>query len=374
LLKTFQKAKKMNRCLCNTFVFLAFYFFTSCKKDPPIPSQPPLNFEVFIKDVELPWGMGFLPGGDFIFLERKGNINLLKKGEPAYITLMRRKVQTINTEGGLLGLAIDPDFNTTHHIFIYETTDSNRVVRLTFENNFLKEDKVIVGNIPQSPNHDGGALGFGPDGYLYIGTGDASNQMSAQDKNSLAGKILRVDKNGNAPADNPFSNKIWSMGHRNVQGFTWADNGKMLATEHGPTAEFGLCCHDEINLIEAGKNYGWPLAIAGEEKDSLTLPLIQSGFDTWAPSGCTIVKGKEWAQWRNCLVVATLRGQRLIRFTLNGSNTSVVNAADTFEGSFNRLRNIIQSPDGSLLFSTSNKGYINPLKESDDKIYRLYIR
>jgi glucose/arabinose dehydrogenase len=191
----------------------------------------------------------------------------------------------------------------------------------------------------------------------------------AQDKKSLSGKILRVDRDGNIPPGNPFNSRIWSYGHRNVQGFSWTASGVMLATEHGPSIEFGWCCHDEINLIEPGKNYGWPLALAGTETDSLTPPLIQSGMDTWAPSGCTYL-GKA-SIWPNVLLVATLRGQRLIRFYLAGDGRSFVSASDTLADTYKRLRNVVEASDGTIYFGTSNAGSNNPATDGIDKIYRI---
>ncbi len=357
-------------------ISLLFYFISSCKKDEKLIKLPiekiatSVKIEVLVKNLQLPWGMAYLPNGDFIFTERPGKINLLKTDSSSYYTVMFRQVIG-GTEGGLMGIAIDPDFNTSHYIFIYETTDSNRVVRLKMENDLLTQDKIILRGILRAANHDGGVIKFGPDGYLYVGTGDATLPNLAQDKNSMNGKILRIDKDGNAAPGNPYNNKVWSRGHRNVQGFSWTSNGKMLATEHGPSGEFGWCCHDEINLIEPGKNYGWPLALGGTETDSLTPPLAQSGFDTWAPSGCFFVKE---GKWQNSLLVCALKGQRIVRFSLNASESQITNVADTLQGQFNRLRNIIQAPDGALIFCTSNIGTINPPLAGDDKIYRLYIK
>lgn len=352
------------------FIFFALLFWY-CKKDEAVTEKPKqLKITEFVKNLELPWGMAFLPNGDFIFSERHGRISLLKKGETTHTAIMYRPVQTVS-EGGLLGLAVDPDFNKTHYIFIYETLDSNHVVRLKLENDVLTEDKVILRSIPQGLNHDGGGLRFGPDGYLYVGTGDGLVPNTAQDKNSLAGKILRIDKDGNAAPGNPFNTRVWSYGHRNVQGFDWMPDGKMIATEHGPTSEFGWCCHDEINYIQPGKNYGWPLVYGGNETDTLTPPLFHSGFDTWAPSGCTFIKGKQWGAWENCFLVGALRGKRLIRFEMT-SSPSVINMKDTLQGVYLRLRNVIQAPDGSILFNTSNVGFQGqPQIPGDDKIYRM---
>lgn len=288
-------------------IVFSFLMLVTCQKDPPV-SKKHLKIEVFIKNLGVPWGMAFLPNGDFLFLERDGNINLKKKGATDYNLIMYRQV--FASEGGLLGLAIDPDYNNNHYVYIYETnTDTtNQLVRLHMSNDLLTQDKLLIKNIPASNNHDGGGLRFGPDGYLYLGTGDALQPNLAQDKNSLAGKILRLDKDGNPAPGNPFGTYVWTYGHRNVQGFDWNADGKMIETEHGPTIEFGWCCHDEINLIEPGKNYGWPLKIGGQETDSLTPAIYQTGFETIAPSGCTFIKGKEWGSWENSFMLGALKG------------------------------------------------------------------
>lgn len=355
------------------FLFIALVAIVSCKRDPPIITDGKhLKVSVFVKNLQNPWGMAFLPNGDFLFCERPGNLNLLKKGDSTHILIMFRNV--LPSEGGLLGLAVDPDFNNNHFIFIYETVSTgNQVVRLKFENDQMTQDQIILSGIPKANNHDGGALHFGPDGYLYLGTGDATVPALAQDTSSLAGKILRIDRNGNAAPGNPFNNRIWTYGHRNVQGFDWNKQGKMFATEHGPTGESGLFAHDEINLIEPGENYGWPTAICGTETGTLTAPLYCSGTDTWAPSGCTFIKGKQWDSWENNFIIGALKAERLIRFTTNPNGDGITNKYDMLSGEYKRLRNIIQAPDGALLFSSSNVGPPGiPLPE-DDKIYRMVL-
>ncbi len=272
----------------------------------------------------------------------------------------------------MLSICLDPQFNTSHLVYAYETTDSNRVIRFKYENEQLLRDVTILGGIPQAQNHDGGALRFGPDGYLYVGTGDVTQGSLAQDKTSLAGKILRIDRNGAPAPGNPFNNRIWTYGHRNVQGFTWTHAGTMLATEHGPSGENGWFAHDEINLILPGRNYGWPLARAGTETDSLTPPLLHSGDDTWAPSGCTWLGPN--SLWPNCRVVATLRGQRLLRIYINPVTNQVTGQADTLVGTGHRLRNIIENQDGSLIFGSSNVGTSGAELPNDDKIYKLHFK
>lgn len=343
--------------------------FLTCKKDHPLPEKK-LKLSVFIKNLYVPWGMAFLPNGDFLFLERNGNVNLKKKKESDYNLIMYRNIKA--SEGGLLGLAIDPDYLNNHFVYIYETnTDTtNQLVRFILENDQITQDKIILKDVPASYNHDGGGLRFGPDRFLYLGTGDALQPFSAQDKNSLAGKILRLDRDGNPAPGNPFGNYVWTYGHRNVQGFDWNAAGKMIATEHGPTIEWGWCCHDEINLIEPGKNYGWPLKIGGQESDSLTPAIYQTGMETIAPSGCTFIKGKEWGSWENSFILGALRGEKLIHFDISPEG-SFIARHDTLENTLGRLRNVIQGPDGSVYFSSSNVG-LPPQQVGDDKIYHLY--
>lgn len=353
--------------------------FLACKKDTKTEQQTTaeinqkqeITVDILAKNLQIPWGIACLPNKDIIFCERPGKLSVIKHGEKQHQTIMVRSVWAYG-EAGLLGLAVDPEYGSNHFIYIFECIDSSRVVRLRYINEEITEDKIIVKGIPAYTNHNGGALKFGPDGYLYIGTGDALKPGLAQDKNSLAGKILRVDRDGNAATGNPFNSKIWSYGHRNVQGFCWTNTGAMLATEHGPSGEFGWVAHDEINLIKPGQNYGWPIAYAGMESDTLTPALIHSGSETWAPSGCTWLG--PGSIWPNCLVIATLRGSRLKRFYLNTDATAVNNCSDTLVNTFNRLRCIVEGPGYSLIFGSSNTGVINPPPAEDDKIYRLYIK
>jgi glucose/arabinose dehydrogenase len=309
--------------------------------------------------------MRFLPNGDFVFAERNGKISVRRKEGSKPELLMSRNV--VESEGGLLGLAVDPDYNTNRFIYIYETVaDGNRVVRLNFDGKQVSDDKVLLDKIPAANNHDGGALAFGPDNYLYVGTGDAQDPPLSQDKNSLAGKILRIDRDGKPAPGNPFKNAVYSYGHRNVQGIAWNDQGAMLATEHGPSGEMARCCHDEINYIEAGKNYGWPESFAGREKDPYTPAVYETGLKTLAPSGCCFITGKEWGDWNNNFILGALKAERLVRFKATADGKTLYERKDTLEGTVGRIRNIIQGPDGSIIFSSSNAG------GNEDKIYRLF--
>ncbi len=328
-------------------------------KEPAPSPHTSVQIEVLTKDLKYPWGMALLPNGDLLFTEREGKLHLLKKGSSSPSLLTTRQVQQ-NSEGGLLGLAVDPDFNNNHHIYIYETAESNRVVRFILENDQLGDEKVITDGIPKAGNHDGGVILFGPDGYLYIGTGDAQEGNLSQNKNSLAGKILRITKDGQAAPGNPFNSAIYAYGLRNVQGLCWTEKGQLYATDHGPSGEKGWCCHDELNLIKAGANYGWPEVIGDTKRDTLEHPVVHSGKATWAPSGCAYTG--ENGLWPGEVVVACLRGSKLARFSLNTERNNVTSQSDTLENSYGRIRNIIRGGDGSLIFCTSN---------GDDGIYLI---
>ena len=221
--------------------------------------------ETVAENLEVPWAIEFAPDGRIFFTERGGNLRVIEDGQlnPEPVTILN--VGTV--EGGLLGLALDPNFEQNHFLYLYYTyfefpLTFNKVVRYTENNNSLSEELILIDKIPGAVVHDGGRLKFGPDEKLYVTTGDATNADSAQDLNSLAGKILRINSDGTVPSDNPFSDSpVFSYGHRNPQGLDWDPvTGKLVISEHGPSGERGFA-HDEINVIEAGKNYGWPKVI-----------------------------------------------------------------------------------------------------------------
>jgi glucose/arabinose dehydrogenase len=362
-------------------LFFSLAIFTtillSCKKEDPAPpaiEEPSpaeavsLILEMVASNLQIPWGFAQLPDGRVLCGERNGRISIFDLQTREFKTIYNHYVWAIG-EGGLLGLAVDPDYRNNSFIYVYETLDSNRVRRLRITNDVVSAQSYIVRGIPASQNHDGGALKFGPDGYLYIGTGDALKPQLAQDRTSYSGKILRVDRDGNPPPGNPFNTRVWSYGHRNVQGFAWTSDGTMLATEHGPSGEFNWFQHDEINRIMPGKNYGWPIALAGTEKDTLVPPIYHSGDESWAPSGCAWLGSN--SIWPNTLVVACLNGQRIMRLKLSATNDAMVFRTDTFIETFKRLRSVTPLADGSLMFSTSNLGNINSPAPFDDRIFRL---
>lgn len=302
------------------------------------------------KKLDTPWEMVFLPNNNMLITERSGNIKLIGSKNKTY------RIEDVNetSEGGLLGMALHPNFTKNELIYIYKTTKAtqgykNLVERYRFdEEKGFSERTIIVDNIPGSSIHNGGRIGFGPDGYLYITTGDAGQSRLAQDQNSLAGKILRVDENGDTPIDNPFKNLTYSLGHRNPQGLAWDNNGKLWSTEHGPQAK------DELNLIEKGKNYGWPVITGDEKRNGMISPLANSGANTWAPTGLTIIN--------NTAFFGGLRGEALYSANITGS---IINVESNLQGKYGRIR-MVNQQNGILYFSTSNTdGRGSPESDSD---------
>jgi glucose/arabinose dehydrogenase len=309
--------------------------------------------------LEVPWALAFLPSGDILLTERVGRVRLItSEGLRDEALIVLDQVEAIG-EGGLLGIAIHPQFSENNFVYLYYTyrrdeTLTNRVVRMTYQNSSLSNEEIIVDNIPGDSIHNGGRLKFGPDDYLYITTGDAANTDLAQDINSLAGKILRVSDEGEAVENNPFNNLVYSYGHRNPQGLAWDDQGRLWATEHGPSAQ------DELNLIEKGKNYGWPAITGDTEAENMEVAQLQSGIvDTWAPSGLAFVN--------NSLFFGGLRGQGLYQVELNNQ----LNLEKHFAGPFGRIRVVVVGPDGWLYIATSNRdGRGNPSTQ-DDRLIKI---
>lgn len=338
-----------------------------------------VQVEVVVRNLEIPWAADFAPDGRIFLTERPGRIRIIRQGQldpQPWATLPVAHVG----EGGLLGLVLAPDFPRTGFVYIYHTYEQdgklwNRVVRMVERQGRGQIDRVLLDRIPGASVHDGGRLKFGPDGKLYITTGDSRQPSLAQDRTSLAGKILRINADGTIPADNPFPNSpVYSFGNRNAQGLAWHPDTKvMFESEHGPSGEFGLCCHDEINIIESGKNYGWPHKAGVGGVPEYVDPIAESGASaTWAPSGALIPNS---GPWRGSLLVATLRGAHLRRFVLLPPDfRRVLRQEMYFSGELGRLRDIEQGPDGSLYLLTSNRDGRGRPTPDDDRFLRIVFR
>ena len=334
-----------------------------------------VKVETVAENLTVPWEIEFAPDGRIFFTERTGHLRVIQDGNLLSEPMISLEVS--RTEGGLLGLDLDPNFSENNFLYLYYSYFDgpdiyNRVVRYTEFDNSLSEEKILLDKIPGSQWHDGGRIKFGPDGKLYIATGDAADWNLSQDLNSLAGKILRINSDGTIPEDNPIENSaIFSYGHRNPQGIDWhPDSGILVATEHGPSGERGVA-HDEINVIISGKNYGWPDIIGDESSEGLENPIIHSGDDTWAPSGAAFYDSDEISEWYGKYFVATLRGNHLRMLDLDLENDQVNTSTELFFEEFGRLRNAAMGPDGHLYIMTSNQDGRGSPSQNDDRILRI---
>jgi glucose/arabinose dehydrogenase len=325
----------------------------------PADARPRVG-AVLASNLEVPWGIAFLPNGDALVSERmRGRISRVSRHGG------RTTVGTISAadpnagEGGLLGLAVHPNFKANRWLYAYFTTaNDNRIARMRYENGQLGPRQVVLSGIPHASNHNGGRLAFGPDGMLYATTGDATNSSNSQDQQSLGGKVLRITPTGGVPAGNPFGNEVWSMGHRNVEGIAFDRNGRTWATE------FGSSTRDELNRIVAGDNYGWPDVEGGDGSGGFHDPFV-----TWqptsecSPSGVAIARGKAW--------VGALAGDSLYSVQLDGPNRR--QKRRWFEGRFGRIRTVERAPDGSLWIATSNRDGRGTPGPNDDRIIRITL-
>lgn len=332
----------------------------------PIPSPEEMNaasVEVVASNLEVPWALAIADDGRIFFTERPGRIKVIENGNVTELLNLQDRV-TSTGESGLLGLALDPDFGNNATIYVYYTyadetgAMGNRVSKFLPSASGYSE-QILLNRIPAAEIHDGGRVKFGPDGKLYITTGDAAQPSLSQDLSSLAGKILRINPDGSIPDDNPFQDSpVYSYGHRNPQGIAWHPVTKQLyETEHGPTG------NDEVNIVRAGGNYGWPEEqCTGPEEyiDSIACYPVSV-----APSGATFYSPG------NDLFFATLRGTHLERVILD-EDGMVADRLNVLED-LGRLRDVVQGPDGYLYISTSNRDGRGIPTDGDDKILRLTL-
>lgn len=325
----------------------------------------PLELRVVVvaRNLEIPWALDIAPDGRLFFTERPGRIQVLEPGASTPKLLGTMPVAH-EGEGGLLGLALDEHFSDNGVLFVYYTYRDgkrlwNRVVRLTEKDGRLVGEKILLDRIPGAAIHNGGRIKVGPDGRLYITTGDAANRSLSQDLKSLAGKVLRINPDGSIPQDNPFpGSPVYSYGHRNPQGIAWHPKTKALfITEHGPIG------HDEINVIHPGKNYGWPSISGWGGSPTFVDPIHESEDRTWAPAGAAFYRGD--------LLFATLRGAHLHRLVLTPNPPRVQSEEHLFQAIYGRLRDVIQGPDGFLYVATSNRDGRGGPAPDDDRILRL---
>jgi glucose/arabinose dehydrogenase len=328
-----------------------------------VASQPRVS--VVAGGLEVPWALAFAPDGRLFVTERPGRVRVIRDGrlDPTPVAVL---AATARGEAGLMGLALDPGFAQNGALYVcYTTTKAGRMVNrlsaLRLRDGRAGEERVLLDDMPGAGVHDGCRLGFGPDGKLYVTTGDAGESRLSQRLDSPAGKILRLNADGTVPADNPFpGSPVWTLGHRNPQGLAWDRSGRLWAAEHGPSGF--PCCHDELNLIRPGKNYGWPEVYGRGGDARFEDPVLESGRQTWAPSGIAVL-GDD-------LYIALLRGRRLLRVRL-GSDGGVAGVTALFENTYGRLRAAVAGPDGALYVTSSNRDGRGTPAPADDRILRV---
>lgn len=315
--------------------------------------------------LDTPWGLAFLPDGTAIVTERDTGRVLSISGDTsglgtaevtAEITEIGQihQVSEPSDEAGLLGVAVSPDFARDRRLWFYVTTASdNRVVTTTYDEGRIGAVTPVLTGIPTGWIHDGGRLEFGPDGYLYISTGETGNGALAADRSSLAGKILRITRDGGPAPGNPDPDSpVWTWGHRNVQGLAFDDSGALWASE------FGADAYDELNLISAGQDYGWPSVEGKGGEGRMVDPHQVWSTDEASPSGLAFADGHLW--------MAALRGERLWRVRVVDGRAN--RSESFFIGDHGRMRTVVTSPSGDLWVTTSNRDGRGDPSEGDDRI------
>jgi glucose/arabinose dehydrogenase len=343
-------------------------------------AQSGVRFKVekVIGGLEVPWSIVWAPDGRMIFTERPGRVRVFEKGalnpKPLFVVSDVEK----SGESGLMSVALHPQFSSNHFLYLsyaYSTGGVRvRVVRFREAPEGLVDGKVIIEDLPAAQFHAGCRIRFGPDGKLYITTGDATQRQLAQKLDSLAGKTLRLNDDGSVPQDNPFVGQqnarpeIWSVGHRNAQGMDWQPGSNlMFQTEHGPSGFDGPGGGDEVNIVEQGKNYGWPIIHHTQTRAGLESPLLEY-TPACAPASGTFYRGSTFPKFKGNFFFGCLRGERLIRVALDGRK--VLEQEDLVK-EYGRIRDVAEGPDGYLYFSTSNRDGRGKPAEDDDRIMRL---
>lgn len=353
---------------------------------PVSKTVPQFKVETVATNLEVVWSIVFAPDGRVFFTERPGRLRVIENGK-----LRQKPFFTVpdvepTGESGLMGMTLHPKFSENHFVYLaYAYRDENkdqnvRVARYRETGETLLDPKTIIEAIPASQFHAGTRLRFGPDGKLYITTGDATKQARSQQLNSINGKTLRINDDGTVPDDNPFvkqpeaRSEIWTYGHRNAQGMDFQpETGLMFQTEHGPSLIDGVSLFkrsggDEVNIVERGKNYGWDKISHNMTRAGMETPIIQYS-PAIAPASGMFYRGNLFPELKGNFLFGALKGQMIVRLVLNGRK--IVSQDKLFEKQYGRIRDVVEALDGSIYFSTSNRdGRGDPAKE-DDRILRL---
>jgi glucose/arabinose dehydrogenase len=369
-----------------TLAFLVVAAGAACD-DPPAPAPAPatpgevvtaadgtrFSVEVVAQNLEIPWAMAFAPDGRMFFAERPGRVRVFERGQVlAAPALVLADVAAVG-EGGLLGIAVHPDFANNHFVFLAYSarlaggSRETRVVRYREVGNTLGEPAVILDRVGAADIHDGARVRFGPDRKLYVTMGDTAAPPTAQDLGTLTGKILRINDDGSVPGDNPFAGSpIFSYGHRNPQGIDWHPvTGEPWGSEHGQTG------NDEINRLQPGRNYGWPVIEGDQTRAGMETPILFFS-PSIAPSGASFYTGTAITGFRQNLFVGALAGQHLLRVRFDPNDPNRIAGTERLlAGQFGRIRDVVSGPDGALYLCTSNRDGRNTPVAADDRIVKL---
>ncbi len=384
-------SRRLNKSLLifNPWLVIFVAFLLGCSGPPPgrgageVESAPnsQVNFKVetVIGNLEVPWSIVWAPDGRMFFTERPGRVRVYENGRLRPDPVFRVSDVEQTGESGLMSMALHPQFTTSRFVYLayaYKADELHvRVVRYRETANGFTEPKVVIEKIPAAKFHAGCRIRFGPDAKLYITTGDATDRSLTQRLDSLAGKTLRLNDDGSVPQDNPFVGQtgarpeIWSYGHRNAQGLDWQPGTNlMFQTEHGPSGFDGPGGGDEVNIVEKGKNYGWPVVHHVETRAGMESPLLEY-TPACAPGTAAFYRSNVFPQFRGNFFFGCLPGERIIRVVLDGRR--VVSQENLLEKKYGRVRDVAEGPDGYLYFSTSNRDGRGSPSSDDDRIIRL---
>lgn len=352
-------------------LLIALVACSQTKKPGNKPGSAPISHSVIVNGLNYPWELVWGPDNFIWMTERYGKISRVNPVTGAVTPLLTIKEVVSNGEGGLLGMALHPDFDKSPQVFVsYDYNSGNgyreKIVRYTYNGKTLVNPVILLDNIAASYIHNGCRLLITPDLKLFITTGDASNQSLPQNKSTLNGKVLRLNLDGSIPADNPVpGNPYWSYGHRNAQGLVYAHN-ILYSSEHGPTSD------DELNIIEKGRNYGWPTVEGycntGSERTFCTANNVKEPIKAWTPTpavcGMDYYNNNLIPGWKNSLLLVALKNARLYQLKLDGSNKAISETNEYLYNEYGRLRDVCVAPNGKVYVCTSNGG-------NDDKIIEI---
>lgn len=378
--------------LFSAFLILQFFGFFYREVPRGIPqtflkndNEPPEEekaVEYAVEEVatglSVPWSIVFTNPSRMLITEREGNIRLFENGELKKEPLYYFSEVVSNSEEGLMGLVIDPEYEVNKYIYTslaYQKGNVLRVkvVRLRDNGDTLSDPVVIIDDIPAAQYHAGSRIKFGPDKKLYITTGDATDKGLPQDLASKGGKILRINADGTSPSDNPYpGNPVWSYGHRNPQGLAWHPvSHELYSTEHGPSLFDGPAGGDEVNRIIKGTNYGWPLVSHTKSLSGAKDPLLVF-TPAEAPAGADFYDSPDIPQFQNQLFFGALKGEGLIRVEFDKNDPDKVKSYEKLSDvNVGRVREVVMGPDGALYFTTSNRDGRGKSVSSDDRIFRI---